>query len=205
MYGTPRKLTCIDLFAGCGGLSLGLEQAGFHPLLFSELNMSAAETYIANRVGQGVIPWGDIYQLTDENLELLKLNWLYQNIDGIDLVCGGPPCQGYSGIGHRRSFKVEKKNIPSNHLYQEMARVIRCVKPRIFLFENVRGLLTAKWSDTGKNGEIFKAVLSEFKSIPGYCVRWQLVHAKDYGVPQNRPRVLMVGIRHDLLHREEQL
>ncbi len=205
VYGTPRKLTCIDLFAGCGGLSLGLEQAGFHPLLFSELNMSAAETYIANRVGQGVIPWGDIYQLTDENLELLKLNWLYQNIDGIDLVCGGPPCQGYSGIGHRRSFKVEKKNIPSNHLYQEMARVIRCVKPRIFLFENVRGLLTAKWSDTGKNGEIFKAVLSEFKSIPGYCVRWQLVHAKDYGVPQNRPRVLMVGIRHDLLHREEQL
>ena len=131
VYGAQRKLTCIDLFAGCGGLSLGLEQAGFHPLLFSELNKSAAETYIANRAGQGIIPWGDIYQLTDENLELLKLNWLYQGIGEIDLVCGGPPCQGYSGIGHRRTFKLEKKDIPSNHLYQEMARVIRCVKPTL--------------------------------------------------------------------------
>jgi DNA (cytosine-5)-methyltransferase 1 len=108
-----------------------LEQVGFHPLLFSELNKSAAETYIANRAGQGVIPWGDIYQLTNENLELLKLNWLYQGIGEIDLVCGGPPCQGYSGIGHRRSFKHEKQDIPSNHLYQEMARVIRCVKPTL--------------------------------------------------------------------------
>jgi DNA (cytosine-5)-methyltransferase 1 len=135
-YGaTPRnqrqQFTCIDLFAGCGGLALGLEQAGFRPLLFSELNKSAAETYIANRIGKGIIPWGDVYQLTDENLELLKLNWLYDGIEDIDLVCGGPPCQGFSGIGHRRSFKLEKKDIPSNHLYQEMARVIRCVKPRI--------------------------------------------------------------------------
>lgn len=108
-----------------------LGTGGFHPLLFSELNKSAAETYIANRAGQGVIPWGDIYQLTNENLELLKLNWLYQGIGEIDLVCGGPPCQGYSGIGHRRSFKHEKQDIPSNHLYQEMARVIRCVKPTL--------------------------------------------------------------------------
>ena len=92
--------TCIDLFAGCGGLALGLEQAGFRPLLFSELNKSAAETYIANRVGKSIIPWGDVYQLTDENLELLKLNWLYEGIGDIDLVCGGPPCQGFSGIGH---------------------------------------------------------------------------------------------------------
>ena len=117
-----EQFTCIDLFAGCGGLALGLEQAGFRPLLFSELNKSAAETYIANRVGKAIIPWGDIYQLSDENLELLKLNWLYEGIGDIDLVCGGPPCQGFSGIGHRRSFKLEKKDIPSNHLYQEMAR-----------------------------------------------------------------------------------
>lgn len=200
-----RQLYCIDLFAGCGGLSLGLEQAGFHPLLFSELNRSAAETYIANRVGQEIIPVGDIYQLTDPNLKLLKTYWEYKGINDIDLVCGGPPCQGYSGIGHRRTFKLEKKDIPSNHLYQEMARVIRCVKPRIFLFENVRGLLTSKWSANGRNGEVFKAVLSEFKSIPDYCVRWELVHAKEYGVPQNRPRVLIVGIRHDLLSTTEQL
>ena len=75
----------------------------------------------------------------------------------------------------------------------------------MFLFENVRGLLTAKWTEEGKNGEVFKDVLSEFKSIPDYSVRWQLVHGKDYGVPQNRPRILMVGIRHDLIQKAEQL
>lgn len=202
---SKKALTCIDLFAGCGGLSLGLEQAGFKPLLFSELNHSAAETYIANRPGMGVIPWGDIYHLTDDNLRLLKLNWSYHGIDDVDLVCGGPPCQGYSGIGHRRSFKIEKKDVPSNHLFQEMARVIRCVCPRVFVFENVRGLLTSKWTASGRNGEVFKAVLSEMKRIPGYCVRWQLLHAKDYGVPQNRPRVLIVGIRHEILQTTEQL
>lgn len=200
-----RKLHCIDLFAGCGGLSLGLEQAGFNPLLFSEINKSAAETYIANRAAQEIIPVGDIFQLTDANLELLKTYWRYKGIEEIDLVCGGPPCQGYSGIGHRRTFKLEKKDIPSNHLYQEMARVIRCVQPKLFLFENVRGLLTSRWTATGKNGEVFKAVLEEFKQISEYCVRWQLIHAKDYGVPQNRPRVLMVGVRRDLLPAAEQL
>jgi DNA (cytosine-5)-methyltransferase 1 len=192
-----KPLYCVDLFAGCGGLSLGLEKAGFHPLLFSELNKSAAETYVANRVGQGIIPWGDIYNLTDENLALLKVHWRYLGIEDIDLVCGGPPCQGYSGIGHRRSFNVEKKDIPSNHLYQEMARVIRALKPKVFLFENVRGLLNSRWTAEGSKGEVFKAVLAELKSIPGYTVRWQLVHAKEYGVPQNRPRVLVVGLRND--------
>ena len=200
-----RALNCIDLFAGCGGLSLGLEQAGFHPLLFSELNKSASETYIANRPKADIIPVGDIYSLTDDNLELLKVHWRYKGIDEIDLVCGGPPCQGYSGIGHRRTFKLDKVEIPSNHLYQEMVRVIRCVRPRIFLFENVRGLLHAKWSPSGKNGEIFKAVLAEFKSLKDYVIRWDLLHGKDYGVPQNRPRVIMVGIRHDLFSPSSQL
>lgn len=200
-----RELTCIDLFAGCGGLSLGLEQAGFRPLLFSELNRSAAETYLANRAGKDIIPVGDIYQLTDENLELLKLYWRYKGIEEIDLICGGPPCQGFSGIGHRRTFKLDKQDIPSNHLYQEMARTIRVVRPRAFLFENVRGLLTARWSPDGFKGEVFKAVLSEFKAIPNYTVRWELVHAKNYGVPQNRPRILMVGIRNDVIGTATQL
>ncbi len=192
-----KPLCCVDLFAGCGGLSLGLEKAGFQPLLFSELNKSAAETYLANRVGKGIIPWGDIYNLTDENLELLKVHWRYLGIPEIDLVCGGPPCQGYSGIGHRRSFNIEKRDIPSNHLYQEMARVIRVLKPKVFLFENVRGLLNSRWTAEGSKGEVFNAVLSELKAIPGYTVRWQLVHAKEYGVPQNRPRVLVVGLRNN--------
>lgn len=189
----------IDLFSGCGGLSLGLENAGFEPLLFSEININAAETYMVNRKGMGVIPIGDVYSLTDDNLRLLKLHWkTTRGIDDIDLVCGGPPCQGFSGIGIRRTFKLNKEEIPSNQLFQEMARIIRFVRPKMFLFENVRGLLTSKWNPEGKNGEIFERVLAEFKSIPGYFVQWQLVHAKDYGVPQNRPRVLIVGVREDV-------
>lgn len=199
-----HQLTCIDLFAGCGGLSLGLEMAGFHPLLFSELNISAAETYMLNRIGQHIIPVGDIYSLTDANLDLLKVYWRQQGIRDVDLVCGGPPCQGYSGIGHRRTFKLDKEEIPSNHLYEEMVRVIRSVSPKMFLFENVRGLLSAKWDKTGQNGEIFRDVLKAFRTLDGYHIRWELVHAKDYGVPQNRPRVLMVGIRHDVLYPEQQ-
>ena len=196
---SSRPLYLVDLFAGCGGLSLGLEQAGFTPVLFSEINPQAAETYIANRPGANIIPVGDVYNLTDVDLHLLKTHWKYMGIEEIDLVSGGPPCQGYSGIGHRRTFKLAKKDIPSNHLFQEMVRVIRCLRPKMFLFENVRGLLNAKWTPDGENGEIFKAVLAEFKTLADYTVRWELLHAKDYGVPQNRPRVVLVGIRSDVL------
>lgn len=201
-----KPLYCIDLFAGCGGLSLGLEEAGFTTLLFSELNSTAAETYIANREGKEIIPVGDVYSLTDANIEILKLYWRYtKGVSDIDLVCGGPPCRGFSGIGHRRTFKLEKKDMPSNHLFQEMARIVKCVKPKMFLFENVRGLINSKWDSSGKNGEVFRDVLNEFKAIDGYSVRWELVHAKDYGVPQNRPRVLIVGIRCDILNPATQM
>ncbi len=208
-YGSPtvraRPVYCMDLFAGCGGLSLGLEQAGFTPLLFSEINPQAAETYIANRKGLDIIPVGDIFSLTDLNLKIIKEYWKYRKgIHDVDLVCGGPPCQGYSGIGHRRTFKLQKKDVPSNQLYKEMARVVRAVRPKIFLFENVKGLLNSRWTPDGQKGEIFKAVINEFKSIGGYCVRWDLLYAKDYGVPQNRPRVIMVGIRNDVALRFSQ-
>jgi DNA (cytosine-5)-methyltransferase 1 len=198
----PPRFSMIDLFAGCGGLSLGMEQAGFLPVLFSELNLNAAETYMINRRGEEIIPIGDIYSLTDANLAILKSYWKqHRGIDDIDLVCGGPPCQGFSGIGHRRTFALEKKDIPSNQLFQEMARVIRVIRPKIFLFENVRGLLVSKWSANGKSGEIFSEVLKEFSQIQGYSVKWELIHAKDYGVPQNRPRVLVVGMRHDVVNK----
>lgn len=193
-----RPLYCVDLFAGCGGLSLGLEMAGFTPLMFSELNHSAAETYMANRREMDTIPVGDIYNLTDVELKIKQVCWRQRGIGEIDLVCGGPPCQGYSGIGHRRSFKLNKEDIPSNRLFEEMIRVIRCLRPRLFLFENVKGLLQGKWTPDGRNGEIFRDVLNGFKELEGYHIKWDLLHAKDYGVPQNRPRVLMVGIRDDV-------
>ena len=196
--GSAKKPVVIDLFAGCGGLSLGLEEAGFIPVLFSELNRQAADTYRANREGMEIIEESDIYKLTNQKLGKHLRALKRRGIKEIDLVCGGPPCQGFSGIGHRRTFRLDKKDIPSNHLFLEMVRVIKKVKPRIFLFENVKGLLNSRWSSAGEKGEIWRAVLASFKKIPGYVVRWELVQAKNYGVPQNRPRVLMVGIRKDL-------
>ena len=83
-----------------------------------------------------------------------------------DIVAGGPPCQGFSGIGIRRSYSVDKEQLPSNHLYQDMAFFIHNVKPKMFLFENVEGLLTAKWTKDGIKGEIFDDVLNTFKRIP---------------------------------------
>jgi DNA (cytosine-5)-methyltransferase 1 len=194
-----RQLSCIDLFAGCGGLSLGLEQAGFQPLLFSEINKDAAETYLANRQGADIEYFGDIRTLTDSKLRSLKKKWQHQGIGDIDLVCGGPPCQGYSGIGHRRTFKITKQEIPSNHLFQDMVRVIRVIRPKAFLFENVRGLLNARWTPKGTKGEIFEAVLAEFRTLKDYEIHWDLLFAKDYGVPQNRPRVIMIGLRRNII------
>lgn len=229
------KFTMIDLFAGCGGLSLGLENSGFRSYFVNELNDDARQSYLMNReysLGGFLFKSNEDLQSKDicdfftkrENketgncdvtneLNLKRLDKLQQDLgnigvavgkdlqaNSIDLVCGGPPCQGYSGIGHRRNYHVEKEDIPSNRLYEKMAEFIRWTKPKMFLFENVRGLLNARWTSHGKKGEIWSDVLSYYRSL-GYEVRWDLIRARDYGVPQNRPRVLMVGIHKELINK----
>lgn len=207
----------IDLFAGCGGLSLGFEYAGFTPVFVNELNDDARATYICNRKHLlGGTAFSDMPNLASADVHSLgeeRLTQLEQDLQGIDLglrfgsagtidvLAGGPPCQGYSGIGHRRSYSVDKADLPSNRLYERMAKVIEVVQPRLFLFENVRGLLSSRWTADGHKGEIWDDVYSRFQRLGeefGYVVRWQLVLARDYGVPQNRPRVLIVGIRSDV-------
>ena len=203
------KHTFVDLFAGCGGLSLGLEEAGFTPLLVNELNKDAMATYLMNRTHD--YPWLEQNNVNNVKDLVLQPNLLKDFIDSIreklhvdiekgelDLLCGGPPCQGFSGIGFRRSYSVEKAQLPSNYLFQDMAFLVNRMNPKIFLFENVRGLMTSKWTQNGTNGEIFKTVLETFTGIGKYHVCYKLVHAKDYGVPQNRPRVLIVGLRKDV-------
>ena len=193
----------IDLFAGCGGLSLGLEQAGFYPVYVNELNKDALETYLINReteyphLRDQKFHSNDIKECINEKFfKQLKINLRREfGTSKVDLVCGGPPCQGFSGIGIRRSYSVDKEQLPSNHLYQDMSYFIHKMQPKIFLFENVEGLLRSKWNKEGVRGEIFKDVLKTFQSLKGYDVKYKLVHAKDYGVPQNRPRVLIVGIK----------
>jgi len=214
----------VDLFAGCGGLSLGMENAGFTPVFVNELNEHAMATYLANRhhlVGdkpfaqQENLRCNDAQELQGERLEQMvsDLQEIGLTFDqppvlstgggsNLDLLAGGPPCQGFSGLGHRRSYSVDKKDLPSNQLYARMAQIIRRVRPRIFLFENVRGLLNSRWTREGDE-RIWPDVLAEFRRIPGYDVRWSLVLAKDYGVPQNRPRVLLVGVRKDIVEASE--
>ena len=206
----PKDLTFIDLFAGCGGLSLGLEQAGFFPLYVNELNKDALETYLINRDKHYPHLRNKFYSNDIKNVIYEKnfFTQLFKDLNDafgrnftehtVDVVVGGPPCQGFSGIGIRRSYSVDKKQLPSNHLFQDMAFFIHKVKPKIFLFENVRGLMRSKWTSDGKKGEIFDEVLETFRKIPNYDVKYKLVYAKDYGVPQNRPRVLVIGVRKDL-------
>ena len=199
-------LTFIDLFAGCGGLSLGLEKAGLIPLYVNEINKDALETYLINRDKD--FPYlrekFNSYDIKDIITKDKFFNDLFKEFkkvfcrdfkkNNVDLVVGGPPCQGYSGIGVRRSYSVDKIQLPSNHLYQDMAFFIHSIKPKMFMFENVRGLLNSRWTSNGRKGEIFEDVLNTFKKIPNYNVTYKLIHAKDYGVPQNRPRVLIIGI-----------
>lgn len=209
LYGNRKKPKVVDLFAGCGGLSLGLEQAGFEPVFVNELNTDARNTYIKNRQH---LPWfkrkekdpptrfeaADVKSLVanpDYLPDLLKNEFGLEHGE-LDLLVGGPPCQGFSGIGHRRSYSVEKEQLPSNHLYQDMAALIFRLQPKVFLFENVRGILNAKWNGDGEKA--WDTILETFQSIKGYSVAFELVYAKHYGVPQNRPRVLMVGIRDDV-------
>lgn len=204
-----NSLKVVDLFAGCGGLSLGLEQAGFTPVFVNELNDDARTTYIKNRIdqhawlGEPGFSSSDVKGMVLDKKFLPAMEKRLLDTFGIhhgelDLLVGGPPCQGFSGIGHRRSYSVDKEQLPSNHLFQDMAAIIHRLRPRAFVFENVRGLLHSKWNSSGEKGEIFREVLRTYQRIPGYSVAYSLVFAKDYGVPQNRPRVLLVGIRDDV-------
>lgn len=205
-----KKPKVVDLFAGCGGLSLGLEFAGFEPVFVNELNADARETYLRNRdarysyLREPGFHSADIKEMVSSRRYATDLLARFKRDFGIDkgeldLVAGGPPCQGFSGIGHRRSYSVEKEHLPSNHLFEDMAVLVHRLQPKAFLFENVRGLLHSRWTAGGEL--VFEDVKQAFRSIPGYRISWSLVFAKDYGVPQNRPRVLLVGLRRDVVER----
>lgn len=205
------KLSLVDLFAGCGGLSLGMENAGFESVFVNELHPDALASYVINRpasiVQDPMRQSSDIQQITRNSKKLIALATHLKDHHGdIDLVAGGPPCQGFSGIGIRRTFDLSKNEIPTNHLYKDMAKFVRAVAPKAFLFENVRGLLTSRWTPEGSKGEIWQDVQNTFEDITvkigkrtlSYKVGFELVFAKDFGVPQNRPRVIMIGVREDL-------
>ena len=193
-----RSPTSIDLFAGCGGLTRGLEWAGFECVAFNELNKDAADSFALNFPSALRLD-GDIRSALNDQVIKDLIQPAVESKGGLDLLCGGAPCQGYSGIGHRRTHKLEKKDIPTNHLFHEMIRAIIKLKPKVFLFENVEGILSGKWSNDGQKGEIFRDVWSGFSGIEGYSAQPTLLHAYGFGVPQNRPRVMIMGVRNDIL------
>ena len=121
----------VDLFAGCGGLSLGMEKAGFEVAFPSDIDPICLETYIRNRnLENNKIFVGDISELN------ARFNEYAQNFENIDLVCGGPPCQGFSMANRQRLI-----NDPRNSLYKEYLLFLQKTKPRFFIMENVKGML----------------------------------------------------------------
>lgn len=209
-----KKSYFVDLFAGCGGLSLGLENAGFSPAYVNELDHDAMKSYILNRNEEFplLLEKYNSYDI-QENLTVKKnvLKEMTSNFEEdygfkkgeLGLVVGGPPCQGYSALGMRRTFDVNRKDIPSNYLYKDMIKVITSLEPKAFLFENVAGLMRGRWTPEGKKGEIWEDVKKAFQKIKNYNVHFELVHAKSYGVPQNRPRIIMIGLRKDFAYEND--
>lgn len=169
----------LELFAGAGGLALGLEQAGFSHVGLVEIDKNSVETLKKNRPNWNVIH-EDIIKFIDNGLEN------YLDINNIDLVSGGFPCQPFSYAGNKLGLKDTRGN-----LFYFFAKVIKKVQPKIFLAENVRGLLN---HDKGKT---FKLMLKEFELL-GYKLYWQILNAVDYGVPQKRQRLILIGIKNNL-------
>lgn len=175
-----KKYTLIDLFAGCGGLSLGMEQAGFTSIFFNEIEPVFASTYLYNRnLTEGHYFIGDINEL---NNRLSEFTYIWEALeDGVDIVCGGPPCQGFSMANRQRVI-----DDPRNILYKAYLKFLSNVRPKFFVMENVKGM-------ANKIDEI----LDNFKEYLGeeYKCDFRLLKAQDFGVPQNRERLILIGNR----------
>ena len=167
------KPTVIDLFAGVGGMSLAFEMSGFDVLLANEYDKSIAEAYIANHKNTKMII-GDI-----TSLDLKKTFGSYRG--KVDVVIGGPPCQGFSQKGQRKTIHDER-----NFLFKYYVSVVELVKPKYFVMENVPNLLTAE-------GGYFRKEIEELFNNMGYSLQYGVLNASDYGVPQNRRRAVIIG------------
>jgi len=168
--GTTRVL---DLFSGAGGLSLGFQWAGYKIIAANDNFSHAAKTYKTNHRETCFIE-GDI---RDIEVQERILNFSKK----VDIVIGGPPCQGFSHAGKRMI------DDPRNSLYKEFVKIVKSVKPKVFLLENVEGILTIN------EGKTFKEVKENFSSL-GYVVTGHKMHAVAYGVPQKRKRVVIIGV-----------
>lgn len=173
---TKTNYNIIDLFCGCGGFSKGFEQAGFNVKLGVDMWKDATVTYQHNFPDADIIN-EDITNVSGEQI-LQKLNL---NAEDIDVIIGGPPCQGFSVSGKRM------KDDPRNQLYKSFVEIVEYVKPKIFVMENVPGLIRLF------GGKVKEEVIYDFSSL-GYEVSCETLSADNYGVPQQRKRVFFVGL-----------
>lgn len=166
----------IDLFAGAGGMSLGFDNAEFENVLAVEYDKCFAETYSFNFPKHN-LKAADIKTISNDEIKKLIGN------KKIDVIIGGPPCQGFSIAGKiGRNFIDDERN----QLFKEFVRFVEVVKPRIFVMENVAAL------KTHNKGKTIEEIIKEFEKI-GYTVKCDVLNAVDYGVPQQRRRIFVIG------------
>ncbi|MCM1508145.1 MAG: DNA cytosine methyltransferase [Ruminococcus flavefaciens] len=163
----------IDLFCGAGGLSLGFTQEGFITSLANDIEPCCIDTYSHNHpdLPRKYIVLGDIQNVVNDIKSLMR----FQNVD---VIVGGPPCQGFSMANRQRLI-----NDPRNQLYKNYVKAVELVQPRFFVMENVKGMLS-----------VASQVVEDFETI-GYNVSYRVLNAKDFGVPQNRERLIYIGNR----------
>lgn len=166
-----REFTAASLFCGAGGLDIGFSRAGFKTVWANDIDPDACETY--SRWSGVDAVCGDIAEVSADD------------IPDIDVALGGFPCQGFSLSGPRKLLDSR------NTLYRQYVRIVEAKRPLMFVGENVKGLLTMG------GGAVIDAIVRDF-SVCGYDVYYKLVNAKDYGVPEDRERVIIVGFRRDL-------
>ncbi|MCI9647339.1 MAG: DNA cytosine methyltransferase [Lachnospiraceae bacterium] len=172
-----EKPKMVSLFSGCGGLDLGFETAGFDIVWANDFDSDAQAVY---RLNIGEIDGRDILSVGEED------------IPDCDILTAGFPCQPFSNAGNRKGVHDSR-----GMLYKECLRIIEKKMPKVIVFENVKGLLSTKYIDGRKLVDVIVEDLSNMNGM-GYNVDYKLINASDYGVPQNRQRVLFIGIRKDL-------
>lgn len=164
------KLKVVSLFAGAGGMDLGFKNAGFDIVWANDFDLDATITYGKN-IGKHIVH-GNILNIKSDEIP-----------DDIDVVIGGFPCQGFSVANTKRNMEDKR-----NFLYKELLRVVRDKQPKYFVGENVKGLLSIG------QGKVIKMIIEDFRSI-GYTLEAKLLNSADYGVPQTRQRVIILGNR----------
>lgn len=190
------KYTFIDLFAGCGGLSEGFYKQGFQPLAHIENDHYSCQS-LRMRLKH--------YNFSEKNTEIIEkdikskniISYLKRGLKGkkIDLLLGGPPCQSFSSLGRAKDDQ-SMKNDPRNYLFENYEKILNNLKPKIFVFENVTGLLTARFNKE-KVIDIIKERLGKKYNILN-DVNKIVLNSCEYGVPQIRKRVFLIGIRKDI-------